>query len=59
MRIRKSPSIYTAKMGVCPPGIYTIIEEKPGNGSVAGWGRLKSGAGWISLDYAEKVVKEK
>lgn len=28
--------------------IYTIVEEKDG------WGKLKSGAGWISLDYAEK-----
>lgn len=30
-------------------GVYTIVEEK------AGWGRLKSGAGWICLDYAKKV----
>lgn len=27
---------------------YTIVEEKDG------WGRLKSGAGWISLAYTEK-----
>ncbi len=27
---------------------YTVVEEKDG------WGRLKSGAGWISLAYAEK-----
>lgn len=30
-------------------GTYTIIETK-GN-----WGRLKSGAGWICLDYAKRV----
>lgn len=30
-------------------GIYTIVEEKDG------WGKLKSGAGWISLKYTEKV----
>ena len=29
--------------------VYTIIEEKDG------WGKLKSGAGWISLQYVEKV----
>ena len=29
---------------------YTIIEE-----SSNGWGKLKSGAGWISLAYTEKV----
>lgn len=30
-------------------GIYTIVEERDG------WGKLKSGAGWISLNYTEKV----
>lgn len=29
--------------------IYTIIEEKNG------WGKLKSGAGWIKLSYTKKV----
>ena len=28
---------------------YTVVEEQKG------WGRLKSGAGWISLAYVEKV----
>lgn len=30
-------------------GVYTIIAENNG------WGKLKSGAGWISLAYTEKV----
>lgn len=30
-------------------GLYTIVAEKDG------WGKLKSGAGWISLDYVKKV----
>lgn len=30
-------------------GVYTIV-EKQGN-----WGKLKSGAGWICLDYTERV----
>jgi N-acetylmuramoyl-L-alanine amidase len=30
-------------------GVYTIVEEKNG------WGRLKSGAGWISLAYTKNV----
>lgn len=38
-----------------PPGVYTIVEVKDGKGSEAGWGRLKSGAGWIALDYAKRV----
>lgn len=36
-------------------GVFGIVEEKAGKGSTAGWGRLKSGAGWVSLDYCEKV----
>lgn len=36
-------------------GVFTIVEVKSGKGSTAGWGRLKSGAGWISLDYATKL----
>lgn len=36
-------------------GVFTIVETKPGKGSVAGWGRLKSGMGWISLDYATRL----
>ena len=34
-------------------GIYTIVAEKDGKGA-SKWGKLKSGAGWISLDYVEK-----
>ena len=36
-------------------GVFTIVEVKAGKGSNSGWGRLKSGAGWISLDYAKRV----
>lgn len=34
-------------------GTYTIVEEKM-NGSTK-WGKLKSGAGWISLKYTKRV----
>ena len=37
-------------------GVFTIVEVKEGKGSTAGWGRLKSGAGWISLDYATRLA---
>lgn len=33
-------------------GVYTIVDEKM-NGSTK-WGKLKSGAGWISLKYCDK-----
>lgn len=36
-------------------GVFTITEVKSGTGSTLGWGKLKSGAGWISLDYCTKV----
>lgn len=32
--------------------LYTIVDEKDG------WGKLKSGSGWISLAYTKKVVKK-
>lgn len=37
-------------------GVFTITEVKEGKGAEAGWGKLKSGAGWISLDYATRIV---
>ena len=37
-------------------GVFTIVEEKAGKGSTAGWGKLKSGAGWVSLDYCTKLA---
>ena len=55
LRIRKGPGTDFASTGYIKPGIYTIVEERSGNGSKAGWGRLKSGAGWISLDYTRRA----
>lgn len=56
LRIRKENGNYTAWTGkYVPPGVYTIVEVKAGKGSNAGWGRLKSGAGWIALSYAKRV----
>ena len=36
-------------------GVFTIVDVSNGTGSNSGWGKLKSGAGWISLDYATKL----
>ena len=56
LNIRTSASDKVAKNGkITDRGIYTIVEEKAGPGSTKGWGKLKSGAGWISLDYVEKT----
>lgn len=36
-------------------GVFTITETKSGKGAKSGWGKLKSGAGWISLDYCNRI----
>lgn len=54
LNIRKGPGIDCAKTGrYTGVGTFTIIEEADGKGATK-WGRLKSRAGWISLDYAIK-----
>lgn len=56
LNIRTGPGTnYKTTGKFCPPGVYTITEVKAGPGSKAGWGRLKSGAGWVSLDYAKRI----
>lgn len=56
LNIRKGPGTNYAKTGkYTGKGVFTITEVKSGAGSTAGWGKLKSGAGWISLDYAKRV----
>lgn len=54
LNIRKGPGINYGATGYIQPGIYTIVAESTGKGA-AKWGKLKSGAGWISLDYATKT----
>ncbi len=50
LRIRKGAGIDTEQVGAVKRGeVYTIVETK-GN-----WGKLKSGAGWICLDYTTKT----
>ena len=52
--IRKGPGTNYGKNGFIKPGVYTIVAESTGTGATK-WGKLKSGAGWISLDYAKKA----
>ena len=54
LRIRSGPGTDTDSKGFIAPGVYTIVEEADGQGAKR-WGKLKSGAGWISLDYVEKL----
>lgn len=49
LNIRSGPGTSYKSKGFIKPGVYTIIQT---NGK---WGKLKSGAGWIHLDYAKKL----
>lgn len=49
LNVRKGPSTdYGINTVIYKGEVYTIVEEKNG------WGKLKSGAGWINLSYTEK-----
>ena len=54
LRIRKGPGTNYAANGYTGKGVFTIVAEAAGQGA-SKWGKLKSGAGWISLDYAKKI----
>lgn len=56
LRIRKGPGTNFDADGFTGVGAFTIVEIKSGPGSTKGWGKLKSGAGWISMDYTEEIV---
>ena len=56
LRIRKGAGTDTVWTGkYTGTGVFTIVEVKSGKGSSKGWGRLKSGAGWIALSYEVRV----
>lgn len=55
LNIRKGPGTNYDRVQFCPPGIYTVMEVKTGQGSSTGWGMLKSGIGWLSLDFCQRV----
>jgi N-acetylmuramoyl-L-alanine amidase CwlA len=50
LNIRKGPGTNFDKIGkFTGKGVFTIVEEKDG------WGKLKSGAGWIKLSFAKRI----
>ena len=56
LNIRAQPSLNAKINGVIrDKGIYTIVAQQHGDGIL--WGKLKSGAGWISLGskYVKKI----
>jgi hypothetical protein len=55
LNIRSGPGTNNAIVGaIRDRGIYTIVAEATGTGATK-WGRLKSGAGWISLDHTIRL----
>ena len=55
LRIRKGPGTNTdIVQKAIKPGVYTIVSEATGQGAIL-WGKLKSGIGWVSLDYCKKL----
>lgn len=54
LNIKKGPGTNYDKVQFCPPGIYTIVTTSSG-----AWasllGKLKSGIGWLSLDFCQRV----
>ena len=56
LNIRRGPGTDYGRTGsFTGKGTFEITEVATGEGSASGWGRLKSGAGWICLDYARRV----
>lgn len=51
--IRKGPGTNYGTNGFIKPGVYTIVAEQKVGART--WGKLKSGAGWIAMDYTCKV----
>ena len=57
LNIRLAPSTLATVVGtIRDRGAYTIVAEEDGLGATR-WGKLKSGAGWVSLDYCKFVRK--
>lgn len=55
LNIRKGPGTNYDRTGqFTGKGIFTIVQETMGEGATL-WGKLKSGAGWISLDFTKKL----
>lgn len=56
LNIRRGPGTNYDRIGqYTGVGVFTIMEVRAGQGSASGWGRLKSGAGWIAMDYTSRV----
>lgn len=53
LRIRAGAGTSYEDLGYIRPGLYTVTEQVKAGGYT--WGRLKSGAGWIAMDYVDQL----
>ena len=53
LRIRRGPGLGYPAAGYISPGVYTIVATEESDGYI--FGKLKSGAGWIALDFTRKL----
>ena len=51
VNVRKEPKLTASVAGTIKIGLFTIVEESNG------WGKLKSGAGWVKLDKTDTIKK--
>ena len=54
LNIRSGPGTNYKRVRFIEPGVFTIVQTSSGAGALM-WGKLKSGIGWISLDYVKRV----
>lgn len=52
VNVRKDATTSSTLVGTTGVGSFTIVEEKNG------WGKLKSGMGWVKLDWSDKPNAE-
>lgn len=58
LNIRKGSETDYERVQFIPIGAYMIMEARNGKGSSAGWSRLKSGIGWLSLEFCKKLLSK-
>ena len=60
LNIREKPTIKSVSKGFTGKGTFTIVKEAMGEvdmkGTKSNWGYLKSGRGWICLDYTKRAA---
>ena len=54
LNIRSGPGTNFNKVRFIEPGVFTIVQTSTGAGASL-WGKLKSGIGWVSLDFVRRI----